>query len=130
MECVYNYMYMYVYTLYKSRAYRAAEGGERACIVNSPHVDGEILHVTKNNTSSHAHEYECTNGKQIDAIEHGPLQTCTKITRTIKWCACHVFRNHTARTFIFSYLQDFAVYVRCMPSRHLRWLDKPLINNS
>ena len=51
MECVYNYMYMYVYTLYKSRAYRAAEGGERACIVNSPHVDGEILHVTKNNTS-------------------------------------------------------------------------------
>ena len=78
----------------------AAKGGERACYINSPHVDGEILHVTKNNTSAHAREYECTNRKQIDTIEHGPLQTCTKITQTIKWCTHRVFRNHTSHTFI------------------------------
>ena len=39
-----------------SRAYRAAEGGERACNTRSPYVDGEIQHVTKNKTSSHARE--------------------------------------------------------------------------
>ena len=38
------------------RAYRAAEGGERACNARSPYVDGEIQHFTKNNTSSHARE--------------------------------------------------------------------------
>ena len=35
------------------RAYQAAKGGERACNVNSPRVDGEILNVTKNNASTH-----------------------------------------------------------------------------
>ena len=40
----------------RPRAYRAAEGGERACNARSACVDGEIQHVTKNNTSSHARE--------------------------------------------------------------------------
>ena len=71
--------------IHKPRAYQAAKGSDRACNVNSPHIDDEILHVNKNNTSAHAREYECTNVKRIDTIEHGPLQTCTKITRTIKW---------------------------------------------
>ena len=59
-----------------SRAYRAAElkCGERACNVNSPYVDGEFLHVTKNNTSARASEYASTNRKRIDTKEYGPLQ--------------------------------------------------------
>ena len=34
-----------------TRAYRVAEGGERACNGHSTYVDGEILDVTKNNTN-------------------------------------------------------------------------------
>ena len=38
----------YWHTLVWPRAYRAAEGGERACKPRIVHVDGEILIVTKN----------------------------------------------------------------------------------
>ena len=47
---------LYSVKLVVARAYRAAEGGERACNARSPYVDGEIQHITKNNTSSHARE--------------------------------------------------------------------------
>ena len=56
------------------RAYRAAEGGERACNINSPYVDSEILYVTKNNTSARARECKSTNRKRMDTKEYGPLQ--------------------------------------------------------
>ena len=36
-------------------------------------------------------------------------------------------RNYTSRKFKFSNMLDFAVYMRCMPSRRLRRLDKPLV---
>ena len=61
-----------------TRAYRAAKGGERACNVNSPYVDGEILHVTKNNTSARAREYASTNRKRIDTKEYEPLQAVAR----------------------------------------------------
>ena len=56
------------------RAYRAAEGGERACNARSPLVDGEIQHVTKNNTSSHARECWSTDRKRVDTEEYGRLR--------------------------------------------------------
>ena len=37
-------------------------------------VDGEILHVTKNNASTHTREYESLNRKWIDSKEYRPLQ--------------------------------------------------------
>ena len=48
-----------------SKAYRAAEGGDRACNARSPCVDGEIQHVTKYNTSCHARECESTDRKRV-----------------------------------------------------------------
>ena len=57
-----------------ARAYRAAEGGERACNARSPLVDGEIQHVTKNNTSSHARECWFTDRKRMDTEEYGRLR--------------------------------------------------------
>ena len=56
-----------------SRAYRAAIGGKRACNDYSVHIDGESLNVTKNSTSAHPCEDECTNGKWINTVEYGPL---------------------------------------------------------
>ena len=56
------------------RAYRAAEGGERACNARSPHVESEIQHVTKNNTSSHARECYSTDRKRVDTEEYGRLR--------------------------------------------------------
>ena len=40
----------------------------------SPHVGGEILHATKNSTSSHAREYESTDRKRVDTEEYGLLR--------------------------------------------------------
>ena len=55
-------------------------GGERACKVNSCNIDidGKYLNVTKNNSSTHACECECTNGHQITNIEYGPLLAVCK----------------------------------------------------
>ena len=41
---------------------------------DSPHVDGKIQHVTKNNTSARARECESTNRKQTNTKEYGLLQ--------------------------------------------------------
>ena len=56
------------------RAYRAAEGDERACNARSPRVDGEIQHVTKNNISSHARECSSADRKQVDTEKYGLLR--------------------------------------------------------
>ena len=44
----------------------------------------------------------------------------------MSWCARRGPRNKTSRKFEFSNMLDFAVCTRCMPSRRLRRLDKPL----
>ena len=44
----------------------------------------------------------------------------------LSWCARRGPRNKTSRKFKFSNMLDFAVCTRCMPSRRLRRLDKPL----
>ena len=61
-----------------SRAYRAAEGGERACNARTPLVDGEIQHVTKNNTSSHARECWFTDRKRVDTEIYGRLRASAR----------------------------------------------------
>ena len=45
----------------------------------------------------------------------------------LSWCARRGPRNKTSRKFEFSNMLDFAVCMRCMPSRRLRRFDKPLI---
>ena len=95
-------------TKFKSVTTRAAKGRKRACNVNSPHVDGEILHVTKNNTSAHAHEYECRNGKR----RHYRTRTIANVrennTDAQMVRAAYSVIMHTSCTFTFSYIQDFA----------------------
>ena len=44
----------------------------------------------------------------------------------LSWCARRGPRNKTSRKFKFSNMLDFAVCTRCMPSRRLRQLNKPL----
>ena len=109
--------------LHIPRAYRATEGGERACNVNSPHV--YRLCNPKNNTSAHAREYKCTNGKQIDTIEYGPLQSrCLKITWIIKWCVCRIFRNyisHTLILFLVTFRISPSTCIACPLAMHWYW---------
>ena len=77
----------------------------------------------------HAHGYECTNGKRIDTIEYGPLQTCAqKLHRQLSGARTVYTIIIIRHVHLFLvYIQDFTVYVCCMPSRCLQRLDKPFV---